>query len=533
MKKRAGLFPTFLFSLFLTALAPVSAQNVTITKSIQPSVVCYGQTVTICLSVTASSTPKADIAWILDVTGSMGGSISNIISNITAFTSQLSTSGIDYQNGIIAYRDVSNPDSAGINDCAFTPIQSFPFTSNDSTFTGELNTLSAGGGGDLPESTLEGMNAAVNATNYCGAAISPLAWRPDASHTMIIVSDAPAHSTDYLESGTYYGALSMLNFPVLLHSAGFTLDVIGYDYSPTCGNCSTTYIASEGGGIFLPISSPSSSWNSFMSTLGTSVGQLTNVVLQDPLPPELAPVAGGASGESIVGNQVYFNIPVINLTGTPTPVEVCFPATVTSGSAQFINNTASFSSNGITAISSNAVSIWDTGPTWTFTNTPTITPTPTITDTPTLTPTGTPTPTTTNTGTSTPTFTTTNTATATPTWTGTPTSTATVTPTNTPSSTCTCVPNAWPDPFNPKYAVGGVMKFGCLTPGSTLEIYTISGEKVWSSNQASYVFGSPYTATWNGMNNKGTPAAPGIYFYVIRAGNQVSAKGKFLIMKSQ
>ncbi len=484
-----------------------AAQNVTITKSIQPSVVAYGDTVTICLSVTASTTPKADIAWILDVTGSMGVYITNIITNITTFTNQLSTSGINYQNGLVAYRDVNNPDSAGADDCTDTAIQTFDFTSNDTQFISELNTLAATGGGDTPESTLEGMNAAVNPETYCGIPTTPLSWRPDASHTMIIVTDAPVHSTDWYETDVvsgYFSSLSMLNFPVSLHTAGYTLDVIGIDNSIACNYCSSTYIASEGGGLFLPISSSSSSWNTFMSTLGTSVGQLTNVVLSDPLPPQLAPVAGGASGESVVGNEVYFNIPVINLTGTPTPVVVCFPATVTSDQASYIDNTASFSSDGITAISSNAVSIWNIGPT------------------PTATPTGTPTLTATFTPTSTPTVTDTFT----------PSSTPTPTATNTPTSTPTCVPEVWPDPFDPKHAVNGILKIGCLAPGSTVSIYTLSGEKVWSSNQSSFIYGSPFTGTWNGSNDNGVPVSPGIYFYVIQSGGKVTAKGKFLVMRS-
>jgi hypothetical protein len=143
------------------------------------------------------------------------------------------------------------------------------------------------------------------------------------------------------------------------------------------------------------------------------------------------------------------------------------------------------------------------GITCTFTNTPTGTATPT--KTPTITPTMTPT----NTPTLTPTFT----------------STTTSTPTDTP----TCVPQVWPDPFNPKYAKNNVLKIGCLTPGSVVTIYTLSGEKVWTTSQSAFLYNSPFTAVWDGKNQNGSPVSAGIYFYVIAEGGKVLQRGKFLV----
>jgi hypothetical protein len=133
------------------------------------------------------------------------------------------------------------------------------------------------------------------------------------------------------------------------------------------------------------------------------------------------------------------------------------------------------------------------------------TPTPTITSTPTVTPTPTPT--------------------YSPTVTGTPTATASVTPTSTPTPTFTptCVPHVWPDPYNPKYAFGGTLKAGCLPSGSTVYFYTVSGELV---NQVDETGG---IAQWNGTNRQGVPVAPGIYFYIIKNGNDLVVRGKFLV----
>jgi hypothetical protein len=117
----------------------------------------------------------------------------------------------------------------------------------------------------------------------------------------------------------------------------------------------------------------------------------------------------------------------------------------------------------------------------------------------------------------------------------TPTNTPTLTPTftstttSTPTDTPTCVPQVWPDPFNPKYAKNNVLKIGCLTPGSVVTIYTLSGEKVWTTSQSAFLYNSPFTAVWDGKNQNGSPVSAGIYFYVIAEGGKVLQRGKFLV----
>jgi hypothetical protein len=110
--------------------------------------------------------------------------------------------------------------------------------------------------------------------------------------------------------------------------------------------------------------------------------------------------------------------------------------------------------------------------------------------------------------------------------------TPTASPSSTPTPTYTplCVPQVWPDPFNPKYAKDHFLKIGCLLPGSTATIYTLSGEKVWSTQDSSFQYGVPYTATWDGKNQNGSPVSPGVYYYVILEGGQVQQRGKFLVI---
>ncbi|HEY5038399.1 MAG TPA: SBBP repeat-containing protein, partial [bacterium] len=153
-------------------------------------------------------------------------------------------------------------------------------------------------------------------------------------------------------------------------------------------------------------------------------------------------------------------------------------------------------------------------------NTPTITNTPTVTNTPTITPTATPTSTPTNSGTPT------KTASNTPTFTPTLTPTVTFTPTATFTLTPVCAFHFWPDPFDPKYAVGGLLKMSCVPAGATVSFFTVSGELVKQVQENGGM------AIWDGRNQFGTRVSSGIYNYVIQQGAQVFQAGKFLVVSN-
>lgn len=134
------------------------------------------------------------------------------------------------------------------------------------------------------------------------------------------------------------------------------------------------------------------------------------------------------------------------------------------------------------------------------------------------------------------------TCTATPTATNTATVTATFTPTNsptpTPTYTPTCVTYVWPNPYNPVKAVGGTLRFSCMNDQTNVMIYTVSGELVQTLNAGTSTspctngdaWGTPYC--WNGRNKMGFPVATGIYLYAVQQGNQVTQRGKFLLLNT-
>jgi hypothetical protein len=130
-------------------------------------------------------TPNLDLLFLLDSTGSMGGEIRKIqqtISDISYQISQLPGSP-KIRYGVVTYRDRG--------DSYVT--RKFGFTENLGDFSNFLNSISAGGGGDYPESLNEALHVAVQTMNWNKA---------DAVRLAFLVADAPPH-LDYNDDYKY------------------------------------------------------------------------------------------------------------------------------------------------------------------------------------------------------------------------------------------------------------------------------------------------------------------------------------------
>ncbi|MBI4178498.1 VWA domain-containing protein, partial [bacterium] len=128
------------------------------------------------------NTPQAEIFFVIDVTGSMQPSINNVRDNVTAFATQISQAGIQFKLGLVAYRDVDVDNPAIINR---------GLTSDVNTFKNNVSDLGASGGGDLPESALEGVLAAVNTLS------------PGSKPFIILITDAEAINLGDEENGKH------------------------------------------------------------------------------------------------------------------------------------------------------------------------------------------------------------------------------------------------------------------------------------------------------------------------------------------
>ena len=390
------LFPYYIF-----------ADGFAITKSISPSNSTLGQIVTVCLSISSSGgVAKADVVWVLDVTGSMAAAIASIKNNITAFTSQLASKGIDYRQAFISYRD--------FGDVAPYPrLHDYGFASSDTQFTSWVASETASGGGDGPEASLEAIMEANN----------NLPWRTDASKTIILVTDSVVHvSVD----GTQY-LYTIADVVTALKNKGIVCHTICYDWSTT-PLTNPKNISTLTGGMWLDFGA--TNWAPLLTTLGDAVSKYTNVVVRDPMPPELKPV-GDVCGATVNSNQLSWTFSTV---GSGAVLNVCcFQAQIVSAFTGSIVNKAYVSAAGITETSSDSEYVFSY--TKTITATQTATPTMTCTVTKTMTSTVTQTITKTYTKTSTPTMTSTYTPTMTKT--ATETKTSTFTKTDTPTMTCT------------------------------------------------------------------------------------------------
>jgi uncharacterized repeat protein (TIGR01451 family) len=83
----------------------------------------------------------------------------------------------------------------------------------------------------------------------------------------------------------------------------------------------------------------------------------------------------------------------------------------------------------------------------------------------------------------------------------------------------------FPNPFNPRTAKSGTLKFLNAVPGSIIRIFTISGEAVIAINT------SLIREEWDGKNRSGQEVSAGIYYYIItNQENKMTCMGKIYII---
>jgi hypothetical protein len=85
----------------------------------------------------------------------------------------------------------------------------------------------------------------------------------------------------------------------------------------------------------------------------------------------------------------------------------------------------------------------------------------------------------------------------------------------------------WPNPYNPKYAVDGTLKVYQAPPGAVLSIYTVSGELAVTAEADSQGW-----IRWDGRNKFGILVSSGIYYYVVRTGDNTLLNGTLLIVRN-
>jgi Mg-chelatase subunit ChlD len=123
---------------------------------------------------------KADVLFVLDCTGSMGGEIDAIRDAITDFADTISSDGVRVRVGLLEFRDRLHGE-----EHRMLLFGDEPFTTDAAAFRQQVALLKAGGGGDIPESSLDALLLATR---------QPFAT--DANKVLVLVTDAPPHIPD-------------------------------------------------------------------------------------------------------------------------------------------------------------------------------------------------------------------------------------------------------------------------------------------------------------------------------------------------
>lgn len=118
-----------------------------------------------------------DIVFVMDVTESMQPYIDAVKQNVIAFANDLQANSRDYRLGLVTFEDYVISKEPDCN-CAYRNTM----TSNVKEFISWVDTLHAGGGGDIPEDQLDALAYAAK-----------FPFRPEAEGIIIIITDAPPH----------------------------------------------------------------------------------------------------------------------------------------------------------------------------------------------------------------------------------------------------------------------------------------------------------------------------------------------------
>jgi hypothetical protein len=121
-----------------------------------------------------------DVAFAIDSTGSMGGIIESVKSNVAQLAEQLHEADPDFRVALVDYKDAP-PYSTDIYQAEVDQN----FTTDLGAFDSAVAGLLASGGGDTPESVYTGMMTALE-----------LPWRNGAHKELVVIGDAGGHPVD-------------------------------------------------------------------------------------------------------------------------------------------------------------------------------------------------------------------------------------------------------------------------------------------------------------------------------------------------
>lgn len=151
---------------------------------------------------------RADVAIVMDTTGSMGGSIADLVSSLTTkILPDLQRKIPDVAFGLVEHKDYP---VGGYGSTGDFPVKLHkPITTETLAVKAALASLAANGGGDLPEAQVSAMYYALKETDlkWEGGTtakavtpterLAPIGFRAGALPVMILVTDTDWHEPDH------------------------------------------------------------------------------------------------------------------------------------------------------------------------------------------------------------------------------------------------------------------------------------------------------------------------------------------------
>src|SRR5262249_34551376 len=102
-----------------------------------------------------------DIAFVLDTPGPTAGEIAAVKTTIQRVPAALSSENVRVRIGMVEYKDRTDPFVTKV----------YPMTTDLGRFSTQIAGVSAGGGGDMPESVNEGIHVALTKLDWSDLAI--------------------------------------------------------------------------------------------------------------------------------------------------------------------------------------------------------------------------------------------------------------------------------------------------------------------------------------------------------------------------
>jgi hypothetical protein len=214
--------------------------------------------------------PKVDLVFAIDTTGSMTPYIAGVQASAHQIASALFTNA-DARVALVDYKDLYQ----ACGSDGYAARVDLPFSTSPAAFDAAVNTLTATGGCDFPESVYSGLMAAI-----------ALPWRNGVKKAIIIMGDAPPHDPEPVTGFTLSSvtAAAIAVDPASIYAININGGGSPYFEDLAAQNGGQTYIASD----------PS-----------TAVEQISNAIVTITASGIVANVGGPYLG--VVGDSVTFD----------------------------------------------------------------------------------------------------------------------------------------------------------------------------------------------------------------------------------